>query len=540
LNWRAELFKALLKKQLIELSSFIILDRKTGKKRTTGKSVMYILLYLVLFFTIGFTFFGMGTTLAEVAVSFDLDWFYFAFAGIITLMLGVFGDVFNTYSTVYRPKDNDLLLSMPIKPSMILTVRMFSVYLIGLLYEAAVMIPMSIAYWMNAEITPLRIILPILFLFILNFLVISITCVLGWIVAIVANKLKNKAIVTSVMTVGFIAIIYFLSFQMQNLAYTLSENIQGISSSIQTSVYPLYVMGKGVSGDIPFFLLFTLFCVLIAAITLYVMSRSFIKLATTSHSEKKNKYKEQTTKQNSIQNALVKKELLKFRSSSAYLLNSGLSLFILPVLGIVAVVMKSTINTTLGQAYAELPALQNAMPVIITAAVCLTAGMDTIAAPSVSLEGKNLWILKSMPIPTYEILLAKQQPHVILNSIASAVASILLGIAFNFDLPIIIFMIVCTSVFNMVTAKICILLGLKFAILSWTMEAIAIKQNIGTMLALFAALVLTLIIGGAYFAVMNKLTVNIYLIIVIAVLVLAARLLDRVIKTKGVALFNAL
>ena len=270
------------------------------------------------------------------------------------------------------------------------------------------------------------------------------------------------------------------------------------------------------------------------------MSRSFTKLAATSHSAKKNKYKEPTTKQNSIQNALVKKELLKFRSSSAYLLNSGLSLFILPVLGIIAVVMKSTINTTLGQAYAELPALQNAMPVIITAAVCLTAGMDIISCPSVSLEGKNLWILKAMPVTTYDILLAKQQPHVILNSIASAIASILIGIAFNFDLPIIIFMIVCTSVFNMVTAKIGLLLGLKFAILSWTMEAIAIKQNIGTLLALFAALVLTLIIGGAYFAVMNKLTVNIYLIIVIAVLVLAARLLDRVIKTKGVELFNAL
>ena len=172
LNWRAELFKALLKKQLIELNSFIFLDRKTSKKRTPGKIVMYILLYLVLFFTIGFTFFGMGSTVAEVAVSFDLDWFYFAFAGIITLMLGIFGDVFNTYSTVYRPKDNDLLLSMPIKPSMILTVRMFSVYLIGLLYEASVMIPMSIAYWLNAEITPLSIILPILFPFILNLLVI--------------------------------------------------------------------------------------------------------------------------------------------------------------------------------------------------------------------------------------------------------------------------------------------------------------------------------------------------------------------------------
>ena len=39
---------------------------------------------------------------------------YVAVMSLIALMLGVFGSVFNTSAALYLPKDNDLLLSMPI------------------------------------------------------------------------------------------------------------------------------------------------------------------------------------------------------------------------------------------------------------------------------------------------------------------------------------------------------------------------------------------------------------------------------------------
>ena len=40
-----------------------------------------------------------------------LDWLYFDMMTLIALFLGVFGGVFNTYSSLYKAKDNDLMLS---------------------------------------------------------------------------------------------------------------------------------------------------------------------------------------------------------------------------------------------------------------------------------------------------------------------------------------------------------------------------------------------------------------------------------------------
>ncbi len=45
--------------------------------------------------------------------------------------------------------------------------------------------------------------------------------------------------------------------------------------------------------------------------------------------------------------------------------------------------------------------------VACAAAVCMTAAMNDIVVPSVSLEGKNIWLIQSLPVKTRDILNAK-------------------------------------------------------------------------------------------------------------------------------------
>ena len=44
-----------------------------------------------------------------------------------------FGSIFNTYAGLYLPKDNDLLLSMPVPVSSLVAARLSGVYLMGLM-----------------------------------------------------------------------------------------------------------------------------------------------------------------------------------------------------------------------------------------------------------------------------------------------------------------------------------------------------------------------------------------------------------------------
>ena len=61
-----------------------------------------------------------------------MGWLYFALMGLLAVLLGAFGSVFNTYSGLYLAKDNDLLLSMPIPVNTLMASRLLSVYLMGL------------------------------------------------------------------------------------------------------------------------------------------------------------------------------------------------------------------------------------------------------------------------------------------------------------------------------------------------------------------------------------------------------------------------
>ena len=103
--------------------------------------------------------------------------------GLVVVLLGVFGSVFNTYSSLYLSKDNDLLLSLPIPTDCIIVSRLLSVYLMGLMYSGVVMLPAIIVYWIFGEFTLGSVLGSLLLLLSLSLLVLVLSCLLGWLVA---------------------------------------------------------------------------------------------------------------------------------------------------------------------------------------------------------------------------------------------------------------------------------------------------------------------------------------------------------------------
>ena len=78
----------------------------------------------------------------------------------------------------------------------------------------------------------------------------------------------------------------------------------------------------------------------------------------------------------------------------------------------------------------ELPAL---IPIFAVAIICMMISMNQISAPSISLEGKNIWILQSLPIDTKEILNAKLNLHTALNAPVAALTAVALGYVIEAD-----------------------------------------------------------------------------------------------------------
>lgn len=66
--------------------------------------------------------------------------------GLMDLTLMVIGSVFMAKSQLYEAKDNDLLLSMPIRPRAILASRMLTLGIVNFVYGLIVAAPAIIAW----------------------------------------------------------------------------------------------------------------------------------------------------------------------------------------------------------------------------------------------------------------------------------------------------------------------------------------------------------------------------------------------------------
>ena len=148
------MLKVLVKKEMAELFRSYFYNAKKNKARSKGATAAYFVLFALLMAGIlGGMFAVLAKTLCAPLHAAGVDWLYFAMMGLIAVLLGAFGSVFNTYSTLYLPKDNDLLLSLPIPVSVLMVSRLVTVYLMGLLYSGVVMLPAILVYWIQAAFT---------------------------------------------------------------------------------------------------------------------------------------------------------------------------------------------------------------------------------------------------------------------------------------------------------------------------------------------------------------------------------------------------
>ena len=197
------MLKTLVKKQLMEIFRSYFYNAKTNKKRSTAGIIAYILLFAALMIgLIGGMFTGLSASLCAPLTQAGMGWLYFALMSLLAIFLGAFGSVFNTYSGLYFAKDNDLLLSLPIPVRTLMASRLLTVYLMGLMYSAVVILPAVIVYWVTVSAAPMALLGGVLLTALISIFVLTLSCALGWVVAKVSRKLKHKSFITVIVSLA--------------------------------------------------------------------------------------------------------------------------------------------------------------------------------------------------------------------------------------------------------------------------------------------------------------------------------------------------
>lgn len=505
----------LVKKQLAEIFRNYLYDPKRNKARSlSSKIMMFVLFAFLMIVVIGGMFFSMALGM-QVMIRLDYGWFYFIVMGFAALFLGVFGSVFSTYSTLYLAKDNDLLLSMPIPIQDLIASRLISVYLMGLMYSGIVCIPALIVYFLITPFTFLRILGGLVWMFVVSVLAFVLSCLLGYVVAQVSTRLKRKNIVTVIISVIFLAIYYVFYARAMDMMNILVKNVALYGQSIKDASYLIYLFGKMPEGHLESMIGYLAVSLLLVYAIWHILSHSFLKIATMTKTTTKTNKNKTTFRQHSLFKALLLKEFGRFTSSANYMLNCGLNIFVMPIAGI-ALIIKSQEVMNVVKALSQ--NVEGGLVVMICAGICLLASMNDMAAPATSLEGKNIWIVQSLPIEASLLVKAKACMQYILTALPVCFLSLCVIFAFRLSLLSSLVVLIFPQLYCLFTALFAAWIGMMRANLQWTNELYPIKQSLSVTICLFGGWAVSALIGFFYIYVGHYLGMGVYLLLMAIIL----------------------
>ncbi len=499
------MLKVLLKKQFTELLAGLFRNRRTGKMRSKGAIAGYVILLVfagislmfsfgALYFLLGLSTLRGGNLFGSMDETASYPGLYFAFTGVVAAIIGLIGGMFSTYTILYCPKDNELLLSMPIKPVTILAARMVSVYILIILYTFTAFLPSIIVYCLLGRFSFGMLFRALVMYVALTFMILAISCALGWLLAIVAAKLGGRKAVTVISLIVSFGTYYFFYFGRQQIMNLITEDPAKADHTFKTVLFPFYAYGRGIADNWLYFLLFIAIAAVLMAMALLLLSRSFISLVTTKKSGRKKVYVARTVNANSASGALFRREIRRFLTDPLYLINNGLG-SIMMIIGSVIILVNTR---ALRSVTADLPPVfgVDLLALAILAGICLFSSLTVISASTISLEGHSLWVLQSFPVRTETILISKAAVHILFAGVPSVILAVCAGIVIDLGWSTVLLALAALAF----TALVCcfgLFLEVRNPRLDWTDESIAVKQNLNVLFAMLGGFGIAAVLTAA-------------------------------------------
>ena len=219
------------------------------------------------------------------------------------------------------------------------------------------------------------------------------------------------------------------------------------------------------------------------------------------------------------------------------MLNCGLGILLIPACGVLLLIKGAQYIPVLEAVFAEMP---GAITVVLCTALFLLNSMNDMAAPSVSLEGKSIWIPQSLPVKAKTVLRAKTAMHLILTGIPMLFTTVCAWKIVPGSVTeklLFVLLVLCNTVFSALFGSC---LGVKMANLHWTNEIAPIKQSGAVTFALLGGWVVAGVFAAVFFLIGYKLGALTYLGLWTAAFFAADIILKLWLDTKGARRFSEL
>lgn len=342
----------------------------------------------------------------------------------VSLILCVVNTIYKSQGVLFVSKDNDLLLSLPIEKKAILASRIIKLMLLEYIWTAIILVPSLVVYVYYEGLTLSLIISSIIMLIALPIIPVILGTILGYIATAISSRFKSKNIMQIIVSVIIFVVTFYFSFKLSGNLNELINKAQDIYKTLKEIYYPLGLYIECIE-KLDVLKLLTILAINVVPLILFVLIFSlgyFEIISKLSENHSKSKFKFTTVKTRSVYDALFAKEAKKYFRSSIYLLNTIVGPTLLIIGAALLAIKGINIESIVGDNIQLLQQLNEYMPLLLYMVAAMGVSTANISASSISIEGKSLQLLKSLPINTMNIFLAKAAFHFLIVFVPSVLS----------------------------------------------------------------------------------------------------------------------
>jgi len=536
---------------LLKVSLRESLDKRKFKQNKKQQTFfVYALLMALLFIGISVLYsviYAMNFVAAnQVEYIYTLTLVFFAITTFTTFTSSI-----SKMQTIFMGSDYELLSSLPIKKSDIVLSKIFNLYVVELIISLIIIVPNSIVNLIISKnliylaFVPLAFVAPA-FPMLLALLVTAL-------LELLIKSKKVKTIIATAATLIMVTAIMVFAFTSSFQSSSNGSNVGMIMNVSNAAVYinpSLFFLNFAFLKNPIWILAYVGSNLVLLMIVLSIVTAAFTKIHNNMLNTKLASQKSKKSKKTDIAFRTPNKEIRHFtiknffRSKNSIMQCSiGLFMTILFSIGVAVAARMGAIKVTITETGEQVNVFAILKPYIFCIVIFFSffVGIMPPAATSISLEGKNFQILKSLPIDFKAFLKEKLLFSFIVMLIPSLISSLIIAIFIEQTIFSIIICILFPIVFAFFSSCYTLIINSAFPYLTWKEEIEVYKYHKSTLITVFtemgismATIVLAIILAMINPYVSGIVITSIYLILSVVLFIILMKVSSRKLQTLEV------
>lgn len=406
-----------------------------------------------------------------------------------------------TNSYLFASKDFDMLMALPIKTKTIFLSKVINLLAVNYVMFMYFYIPSVIAYAIFNTTNFLFWLFAIIGFFIIPLPIIAVFGFISCQIGKIKISQNAKKVLSIILYLCLTIAIVFLAMQTTNGTDDEKVFFENMYNSLKNGNYLGYLLALGIRGETTNFVAICSGSLIIFLLFFYYTSKNYLLVNSNQKSnlnkQKKYEYKDSISRgKSSVKLALLRKEIYGYFNIPIYVVNTIIGPILSLVFTYFLISQSKAEYLKIGEKYIE---MQMILPPLVILLMVFSISLSSTTSSSISLEGKRLWILKTLPVKESDVFNAKVLvnllitiPFIIINNIIFLLMKDfylnVFQIVSSFILPILIVLII---------SKVGLYINILLPKLEYEQPAQVVKQSLSVLVTMLVATLLVLIILGS-------------------------------------------